>query len=312
METHFEVNIPEAIFPRRSLEGVGNASRDVLINSKDYQLLLECLKSENNFHVARKITPLKTVNLLDRHFEASPSQNSHVMVRLSDTEPFVAVTIQSIFSHTRRTITGLPITQNFVKIQPFEPLSPSHLLRDLYRQFPFSGGQLYYNHLLPETKIIPFESIVVHFAQTPMLINGITEECLHVSYPCMSFSLQIQKSWCLACSRYFSCLSFAVLGLQLCVLKYGKQGLSRHGRRFPSTDLFELRRINHCGKNLSEFESTTPDCDSKIRIWIQQFRSVIQQSGFEVQILEFTILDCNSKIRIWIQQSGFEIHTSGV
>ncbi len=156
METRFKVNVPE------------------------YQLLLECLKtSEPDSSVPRKMLPLKSVDLLGHHFEASPSKNSCVMVRLSDSGPFAAVTIQSIFSHTRRTITGSPVTQKFVKIQPFESLSPSHSLQDLYRQFPFSGGRLYYNRLRPETKVVSFESIVVHFGQTPMLIDGVAEECLH-------------------------------------------------------------------------------------------------------------------------------------
>jgi hypothetical protein len=121
--------------------------------------------------------PLKMVTLLGRRFEASPSKNSWVVVRFSDVGPFAAVTIQSIFSHTRQTITGSPVTQKFVKIQPFEHLSP-HSLRDLYRRFPFAGGRLYYNWPIPETKVVPFESIVVHFGQTPMLIDGIAEECL--------------------------------------------------------------------------------------------------------------------------------------
>lgn len=135
METRFRVNVPEAIFARRSPENFGNTSRDILMDSKNYQLLLECLKTaepDSDSSIPRKMTPLKTAELLGRHFEASPSKNSRVMVRLSDAGSFAAVTIQSIFSHTRRTGAGEPVTQKFVTIQPFQPLSPAHTLRDLY------------------------------------------------------------------------------------------------------------------------------------------------------------------------------------
>ena len=180
MEKHFKVNIPETILPRRSPDELQTAShRDVLMNTEDYQLLLDCLKTRDpTSFLPKKMVLLKTVNLLGRRFEASPSKNSFVMVCLSSIE-IAAASIQTIFSHTRRTATGEGITEKFVKIQLFEPLSPIHSSRDLYRQFPFAGGRLYYKRLSP-SRVIPFDDIVVHFGQTSMPIEGIAAECLHV------------------------------------------------------------------------------------------------------------------------------------
>ena len=152
------------------------------MNTQDYQLLSECLKAHARDHYSilpKKMKPLKRVHLLGRCFEASPSKNGYVMVHLLDTEP-VAAAIQSIFSHTRRSTAGSPITEKFVKIQLFESLSPTDSLRDLYRRFPHSGGRLYYNHLSTVCKVIPFDNIFVHFCQTPMMVEEIPQECLHV------------------------------------------------------------------------------------------------------------------------------------
>jgi hypothetical protein len=183
IEKRFKVTIPENVLPRRSPDELKSLSREILMNPQDYQLLLECLKPRDTV-LPRRILPLKTVNLLGRSFEASPSKNCFVMVRLSDME-IVAAKIQAIFSHTRRLTAGSTSTKKFVKIQLFESLSPTDSLRDLHRRFPFSGGRLYYNRLSTISRIIPFEEIVVHFAQTPMSIEGITRECLHVlPLPC--------------------------------------------------------------------------------------------------------------------------------
>jgi hypothetical protein len=181
MESRFKANIPEIILPHRSPDELQTAPREVLMNTQDYQLLSECLNARNrdlNSVLPKKMKPLKRIYLLGRHFEASPSKNGYVMIRLLDKE--VAAAIQSIFSHTRRSTAGSPITEKFVKIQLFQPLSPTDSLRDLYRQFPLSGGHLYYNRLSTVSQVIPFDNIVVHFCQTPMIIKGIPQECLHV------------------------------------------------------------------------------------------------------------------------------------
>jgi len=182
MESRFEANIPEVILPRRSPDELQTVTREVLMNTQDYQLLSECLEGRDRelcSILPKKMKPLKRVHLLGRYFEASPSKNSYVMVHLLGTEPVAAV-IQSIFSHTRQPIAGSPITEKFVKIQIFEPLSPTDSLRDLYRRFPHSGGRLYYNCLSTVCKVIPFDNIFVHFCQTPMMVEEITQECLHV------------------------------------------------------------------------------------------------------------------------------------
>ncbi len=184
MEKCFQVSIPEIILPRHSLDELKSLSRESLMSAQDYQLLSECLKArDNDIVLSKKMLPLKKVDVLGRHFEAFPSKNSFVMVRLSNMG-IVAAEIRSIFSHTRRTTAG-SITKKFVKIQLFEPLSHTDSRRDFHRRFPVSGGQLYYNHLSTTGHIIPFEEIVVHFAQTPMVIEGITGDCLHVlPLPC--------------------------------------------------------------------------------------------------------------------------------
>jgi hypothetical protein len=185
MEKRFEVNVPEAVLPRRSPDELQSASRrEVLMNAQDYQLLSDCLKTHDPDSIyPKKMMLLKTVNLLGRRFEASPSKNSFVLVRLSSTEQLqvVAASIRSIFSHVRRMVTGAIVTENFAKILLFEPLSTIDSLQDLYRQFPFAGGQLYYNRLSPRSRVIPFDDIVVHFGQTPTTIEGIAGECLHVA-----------------------------------------------------------------------------------------------------------------------------------
>ena len=136
MEARFKVNVPETILHLCSAGELQSVPWEVLMNTQDYQLLSECLKAHNHdldSVPSRIMKPLKIVDVLGRRFEASPSKNGCVIVRLSDTEPIpVPAAIQSIFSHTRRLIAGLPITEKFVKIQLLESLSPVDSLEDLY------------------------------------------------------------------------------------------------------------------------------------------------------------------------------------
>ncbi|PIL32244.1 hypothetical protein GSI_05489 [Ganoderma sinense ZZ0214-1] len=86
--------------------------------------------------------------------------------------------ILQIFSHSYR-VEGRPVERTYMYIEPLKPLSAEDTVHDPYRMFPYVGGRLYYDCYLPPL-VLPLESIVSHFARTPMVIEKIPISCIHV------------------------------------------------------------------------------------------------------------------------------------
>lgn len=86
--------------------------------------------------------------------------------------------IQSVFNHTRTRNNGKTVTESFVLVRPFLPLSEEDAKQDIYRTFP-SGGMLF-RDTLGECVLIQLAAVVCHFARTQNVPIGTTSSCIHV------------------------------------------------------------------------------------------------------------------------------------
>ncbi|EGO25774.1 hypothetical protein SERLADRAFT_408035 [Serpula lacrymans var. lacrymans S7.9] len=71
--------------------------------------------------------------------------------------------IDGIFVHSRAG-TCKKITDYFMLVKPFRPLTPLEATFDIYRQYPLLGVRLYHDEFLTESVIIKGSDIVSHFA----------------------------------------------------------------------------------------------------------------------------------------------------
>lgn len=66
-------------------------------------------------------------------------------------------------------------------VQCYAPLSEEDKLKDPYRLWGFSGGELFYHRFLKDYLIIKPEEVVGHIAKTALgYVFGINAECVHV------------------------------------------------------------------------------------------------------------------------------------
>jgi hypothetical protein len=89
--------------------------------------------------------------------------------------------IREIFSHTRQQISG-NVTETFLVIDSYAPLSHEHAQRDHYRKFPHSaGGRLFYDRFLPQPVLLRKRDVVCHFAGISHVdVSGIDGGCIWV------------------------------------------------------------------------------------------------------------------------------------
>jgi len=66
-------------------------------------------------------------------------------------------------------------------IQRYAPLSEEDKMKDPYRIWGFSGGELFYNRFLKDYLIVKPEEVVGHIAKTALgCVFGIDTECVHI------------------------------------------------------------------------------------------------------------------------------------
>lgn len=89
--------------------------------------------------------------------------------------------LQEIFTYSYRDpgAAGNAKEGMFVYITPYKSLSSAHIVFDSFRSYEHAGGRLFYDEYTPGI-VIPVDSIVSHFARTPMIVQGIATPCVHV------------------------------------------------------------------------------------------------------------------------------------
>lgn len=87
--------------------------------------------------------------------------------------------IARIFLHTR-TCNGALVTEPFILVDVYEPLSGDDENHDPYRKWVDIHTRLYYNAFQKESRIIRLEDIVSHFAAFTYTPTALARECIVV------------------------------------------------------------------------------------------------------------------------------------
>ncbi|KAI0672553.1 hypothetical protein C8Q78DRAFT_971155 [Trametes maxima] len=94
-------------------------------------------------------------------------------------DTLVAAQVESIFHHTR-SFAGQTITETFLVVDEYAPLSVKHRPQDPYRRFPDVGAWLCYNRLQGKKRVLLLDDVVSHFAAFIYTPADIGTECIVV------------------------------------------------------------------------------------------------------------------------------------
>ncbi|KAI9069061.1 hypothetical protein FKP32DRAFT_1560444 [Trametes sanguinea] len=112
----------------------------------------------------------------------SSRNNSLVMLRChrdDDQDMPTPARIMNIFLHGR-CVGGKSVVQPFVVVEEFVALTEDHATADPYRRYEDLQTRLYYNDTVPQTKVIPLDDILCHFASLVYKPEDIDKECIVV------------------------------------------------------------------------------------------------------------------------------------
>ncbi|KIJ50297.1 hypothetical protein M422DRAFT_27339 [Sphaerobolus stellatus SS14] len=111
----------------------------------------------------------------------TPHRDSHIVFKTNN--GFVPSLITHIFAYEHLIPGGSkPILDVYLVVREYYELTAAHIVADHWRQFPISGGKLYYDRLKNQARLINVKNVAGHFAKTPYgagEISGIDVPCLH-------------------------------------------------------------------------------------------------------------------------------------
>lgn len=85
---------------------------------------------------------------------------------------YIPCRIHSIFAHRHPTPgSSVPVTEYFLVVRRYRPLSDTHIPFDHWRRFGDVAGQLFYDEVEPDIDVVYVESILSHFARTVFAPN---------------------------------------------------------------------------------------------------------------------------------------------
>lgn len=192
-EKHYKINIQPSILQHGSsnpatsekiLHTKGKSKEERILN-QDFDALrklISDIEPAGGWRAPNLVRQVQTAERSGHRFQPTSAheKNARVMFRSSPGAPESAGVIQSLFTHKRWTASQDEVTQTFAVVQAYEELENEHIQYDLYRTFPISGGHLRYNHLSPRRILIPFTNVITHAGCTPLRIDDIDRDLLHV------------------------------------------------------------------------------------------------------------------------------------
>ncbi|KAG5223259.1 Zn(2)-C6 fungal-type domain-containing protein [Salix suchowensis] len=160
-----------------------SSKRRILLQDSVYTLLKTYVaeidpKASDN--IPRHSLSMRRVKRLDGVYRPLSSSKKDCHIVFDRSRSRYAGQIRAIMEHTRGQDDGSHITETFLLVAPFLPLSEYHSTFDVFRRFPTSGI-LFYNRFASEI-LIRLRDVVCHVALTCVeaAYLGIPEDCVHV------------------------------------------------------------------------------------------------------------------------------------
>jgi hypothetical protein len=173
-------------FTQSAQEEVLPFSKDISDLSDDVYSLLQEWVAEHDPEASdvRRLCPGAVVHTtFERQGEtyeiATKSLGRSAIIYKSSSADWSAGRIRAMFSHTRKCRSD-NVTDMFLLIDPYVPLSAEDAAFDHYRGFPHcSGGRLFYQRFTPQPILLRKQDILCHFGGIQnVAVAGIEEACI--------------------------------------------------------------------------------------------------------------------------------------
>lgn len=159
------------------------ARENITLSDTVYRQLCQWVTRQNGSsirYINRFAVPLTAITDSDLSYKISDSSPGDSNVVFTDEAgDWRAGSICQIFKHTRMQ-EGDRVTETFLVINEYLPLSPSHSRGDPYRKFPIAGGRLFYSQFTSLPIILTIADVKCHAVVTSRSLPGTSIECVHV------------------------------------------------------------------------------------------------------------------------------------